>query len=84
MSCAKPILLGIDGVARDLVEESGSGYYVDPENAKEFKEKILKLYYDKHLQKQLGENGLSFVRENFSRKSLAEKYILEIEKVANS
>ncbi|KAB7707378.1 glycosyltransferase [Bacillus aerolatus] len=82
MSCAKPILLGIDGVARELVEESGSGYYVDPENPKEFKEKILELYHNKQLQKQLGENGLSFVRENFSRESLAEKYVNEIKKVA--
>ncbi|WP_018394770.1 glycosyltransferase family 4 protein [Bacillus sp. 37MA] len=78
MSCAKPILLGIDGVARELVEESGSGYYVDPENPVEFKEKILALYHDNQLQKQLGENGLKFVRENFSRESLAEKYLKEI------
>jgi glycosyltransferase involved in cell wall biosynthesis len=81
MSCAKPILLGIDGVARELVEESGSGYYVDPENPKEFKTKIIELYNDQALQKQLGKNGLSFVQSNFSRESLAKKYIYEIERV---
>ncbi|MFJ7937156.1 glycosyltransferase family 4 protein [Peribacillus sp. NPDC096622] len=81
MSCAKPILIGIDGIARKLVEESESGYYVDPENPKEFKEKVMELYHNKQLQTKLGENGLAFVRENFSRESLAEKYANEIKKV---
>nr|WP_283247446.1 glycosyltransferase family 4 protein [Lederbergia citrea] len=82
MSCAKPILLGIDGVARKLVEESRSGYYVDPENPIEFKKKILELYQNQQLQKQLGENGLAYVQENFSRENLAKKYANEIKKVA--
>ncbi|WP_046174530.1 glycosyltransferase family 4 protein [Domibacillus indicus] len=81
MSCARPILLGIDGVARELVEESGSGYYVDPENPLDFKEKILSLYHNEQLQKHLGESGLSYVREHFSRESLALKYIQKIEEL---
>lgn len=81
MSCAKPILLGIDGVARELVEESGSGYYVDPEDAKEFADNIRKLQKDENLRIELGKNGYTFVQEHFSRKVLADKYINELEKV---
>ena len=81
MSCAKPILLGIDGVARELVEESGSGYYVDPENAKGFADKIRELRKDEKLRTRLGENGYIFVREHFSREALADKYIKELERV---
>ncbi|QFY72030.1 glycosyltransferase WbuB [Priestia megaterium] len=81
MSCAKPILLGIDGVARELVENSQSGFYVDPENAQEFKEQILELYNDPELAHTLGENGFQFVKESFSRESLAEKYVNELEKI---
>lgn len=81
MSCAKPILLGIDGVARELVEESGSGYYVDPEDPKAFAAKIRELKSKQDLMKTLGENGLAFVREHFSREGLAKKYIDELEKV---
>jgi glycosyltransferase involved in cell wall biosynthesis len=83
MSCAKPILLGIDGVARDLIEESQSGYYVDPDNSEDFKEKILSLYENKNELNDLGQNGLRYVRSNFSRESLAKKYIKEIEKVVD-
>lgn len=81
MSCAKPILLGIDGVARELIEESKSGYYVDPENPKEFAEKVLKLKEDPSLSKELGGNGLKFVTENFSREALAEQYVNVLEEV---
>jgi len=81
MSCAKPILLGIDGVARELVENSQSGFYVDPENAQEFKEQILKLYNDPELAHTLGQNGFQFVKESFSRESLARKYVNELEKI---
>ncbi|MCP3739689.1 glycosyltransferase family 4 protein [Rossellomorea sp. BNER] len=83
MSCAKPILLGIDGVARELVEESQSGYYVDPDNTDDFKEKILTLYNNKNELFKLGQNGLKYVRLNFSRENLADKYIKEIEKVVD-
>jgi glycosyltransferase involved in cell wall biosynthesis len=81
MSCAKPILLGIDGVARDLIEESHSGYYVDPDNPEDFKEKIVRLYENKEELISLGKNGLDYVTTNFSREKLAENYQKELEKV---
>ncbi|MFC4712919.1 glycosyltransferase family 4 protein [Planococcus dechangensis] len=81
MSCAKPILLGIDGVARELIEESKSGFYVDPENPQEFAEKVLKLKNDSLHSKELGENGFNFVTQNFSRESLAKQYIKVLEEV---
>ncbi|MEZ7172925.1 glycosyltransferase family 4 protein [Sporosarcina sp. OR05] len=81
MSCGKPILLGIDGVARELVKESGSGFYVDPEDSNAFADKIRELKANPNLMKDLGNNGLVFVRKNFSREALAKKYINELEKV---
>lgn len=83
MSCAKPILIGIDGVARELVEESQSGYYVDPENPGDFKEKILELMNNPDLREELGLNGYSYVKEFFSRDSLAKKYELELNKLVD-
>jgi glycosyltransferase involved in cell wall biosynthesis len=83
MSCAKPILIGIDGVARELVEESKSGYYINPDNPKDFKDKILKLYQNEGELEVLGQNGVDFVRSNFSRESLADKYQKEIKKVVH-
>lgn len=81
MSCAKPILLGIDGVARQLVEESNSGYYVDPEDSQIFADKVLFLKENKEHRDELGENGLKYVKENFSREILAQKYINVLEEI---
>ncbi|PYI57194.1 glycosyltransferase family 4 protein [Paenibacillus flagellatus] len=78
MSCAKPILIGIDGVARELVEKSHSGYFFDPESPMEFRQKLLLLYKDRAHAKQLGEKGYDFVKNNFSRKSLAFEYEREL------
>ena len=83
MSCAKPMVIGIDGVARELVENSSSGYYADPENPSEFKEKILELYNNRTNAIKMGWNGYNFVKENFDRKILAKNYIKEIELLLN-
>ena len=81
MSCAKPILLAIDGVARELVvEKAASGFYIEPENPDEFADKILEVYNQKEKLKEMGQRGYEYVKENFSRKALAEKYI---EKLTN-
>ncbi len=33
MSCARPVILGVDGQARQIVEEAGAGLVIEPENA---------------------------------------------------
>lgn len=83
MSCAKPILIGIDGVARQLVEESGSGFYVDPDNPYEFKARILQLYRDPELAARLGDNGYRYVAAHFSRQTLAGRYESELRDTAH-
>lgn len=61
----------------------GAGLYVEPEDAKEFAEAVLKLRENRQVCKEYGENGLNFVRQNFDRGVLAGKYIqILINKVA--
>lgn len=78
MSCARPILLGIDGAARKLVEEANCGYYVDPDKPEEFKKKILELYANREHIEELGRNGYEFVKQHFSRESLSNQYEAEL------
>jgi len=76
MSCLKPIILPIDGAARKLVvEEARAGIFVEPENANEFKEAVLFLYYHPEECKKFGQNGYQFVTKNFDRQKLASKYL---------
>jgi glycosyltransferase involved in cell wall biosynthesis len=75
MSCKIPILMAIDGVSKKLIEDAQAGEFVEPENPKDFAEKI-KFYLNNPDQviKQ-GENGYKFAKSNFDRIVLAEKYI---------
>lgn len=75
MACKKPILMAIDGVSRQLVEESRSGCYVTPEDPKEFNIAIRKCMSDKDSLREQGENGYRYAKENFDRFILANKYI---------
>jgi len=76
MACKKPILITIDGIARDLVNDSKSGLYSEPGDINKFKDAIdifLKME-DKKLS-EMGENGYEFVMKNFDRAELAKKYL---------
>ena len=75
MSAARPVIIGIDGVARKLIEDAKAGLYVEPENAEAFVEAVLKLIVNRELCEIYGNNGLDFVRKNFDRSLLADKYM---------
>jgi len=84
MSCKKPVLVTIDGITRELIEKADCGLYSEPENIDNF-ENCIKQYSDMNSEQlaQLGNNGFKFVKENFDREKLAEKYIKVIKKIAN-
>ena len=76
MACKKPLFLLIDGVSRQLVEEAKCGIYVEPENPREFSERIKEtLNLSDEAIKNMGENGYNFAKKNFDRSVLAKKYM---------
>lgn len=61
MACAKPTLLAIDGVARQLVcEQARAGVFAEPENGAALAEAIRRLADDKALCAALGARGRSW------------------------
>jgi len=75
MSAKRPIIIAIDGVAKKLVEDAGAGIYVEPENAKEFVDAVLKLKQDTEFCRKCVESGFEYVKKYFSRETLALKYL---------
>jgi glycosyltransferase involved in cell wall biosynthesis len=71
MAAQSPIILGVDGEARRIVEEAGAGICVEPENARQLAAAILRLKSDAALRRRLGENGLRAARDKFDRKVMA-------------
>ncbi len=75
----KPILMAIDGVSRELVEQSDSGFFVEPENPKDLANKIRVYINNPILMIQHGNNGYSYAKLNFDRNYLANLYINNIQ-----
>ena len=82
MSCKKPSLVTIDGITRELIENSASGYYSEPENADAFYKVVEKFLSadDKEMQ-EMGESGYKYVQKHFDRNKLAKRYMNIIKKV---
>ncbi len=75
LASEKPILLGVDGEAKQLfIDQGNAGLFFEPENAYQLTDCILKLYDDPDLVTTLGKNGKSYVTTNFSRDLIAEKF----------
>ena len=79
MSCKIPILMIIDGVSRELIEESRCGIYVEPENTKSIVKgiNILTSMNKKELQ-VMGNAGYEYSKKHFDRVSLAKTYIRKL------
>ncbi len=77
-----PVLLGVDGEARDLFVEQGKcGLYFEPENAEELAKQVLLISGDRKLALQLGENGRNYVNANFNRDHIAAKFLEQLKKI---
>ena len=74
MACARPSILAIDGVSRELLETAEAGIYVEPENPEEFCQAIERLRNDPATRRTMGEKGRAYVCEYFSRDKLAGSY----------
>jgi len=75
MSCARPVILGVDGQARQLLEEARAGVVIEPENSVALAEAIQRLSQDPTLRETLGQNGRRYIVERCSRRKTAEQYL---------
>lgn len=79
LALKKPIILGVEGEAEELFIKQGKcGVSFIPEDSEDLAKQILKLYNDRNLVVELGENGLKYVSENFNRDKIAEEFYNQI------
>jgi colanic acid biosynthesis glycosyl transferase WcaI len=82
MACARPVLLAVDGEAKDLLEEAEAGLYSPPEDGPALAEAVKKMQADPQLCHSMGENGRRYVVEHYSRQALAAKLMRLLEEAA--
>ena len=83
MSCARPVILGVDGQARRILDQAGAGVYVEPENVAALVQVITRLAANPVLRETLGRNGRRHIIEHFSRQQTAKAYIAVLEGIVD-
>ncbi len=78
MACRRPIVMGIDGVSRELVETAGCGLYAEPEQPQALADAIAYLMAHPDKAAQMGEAGNTYARAHFDRAALATTYLDKI------
>lgn len=75
MGCGIPIVASLEGEAADILNKSQAAIISLPEDIDGIREAIIKLRSDDSLRKELSKNGIKFVKQFYSRESLARKYL---------
>jgi glycosyltransferase involved in cell wall biosynthesis len=84
MAMERPIILGVEGESKGIIEQGNCGLCIEPENEHDLAESVLRLSRDPGVGIQMGLNGRRFVRERYDRDALAKRYLEVIAAVAES
>jgi glycosyltransferase involved in cell wall biosynthesis len=77
----KPILLGLEGETKGIIEQYGAERCFEPENAVDFQEKLIQI--QKHEHQQACIIGCKKLARDFDRKRIAEELLTTIKAVVN-
>jgi glycosyltransferase involved in cell wall biosynthesis len=82
LSAAKPVLLAVDGEARDILERSGGGVFVRPGDPGALADAVLALQSDPAACAAMGRSGREFVRRHYLRSEQARAFAEVLEQAA--
>ena len=75
MAMGKPIIMGVAGEARGIVEKGQAGICIEPENADELVGAVLELKNNSQQYGETAESAKKFVASEFDRTKLARQYL---------
>lgn len=84
LSMGRPILLGIRGQAKEILDASEGGIAFEPENASELVSALETLSEDPESARQFGQQGREFVRAEFNRETLSERYLTLLRQITST
>src|SRR5260370_1010218 len=79
MACERPVIVAVDGQARQIVEEAGAGGFVEPENSEPLVKSGVDLPDDPDRRRQMGASGRQYIVNRFSREKTARDYLTVLE-----
>jgi len=75
MSCARPVILGVKGQAREILDRAQAGICIEPENPAALCDAVLRLRADAQLRFTLGGNGREYIMRDLSREQTSKAYL---------
>ena len=75
MACGVPVVQPRRGAFTEIVESTGGGLLVEPDDPQSLADGILKLFKEKTLAEQLSANGFKGVREHYTAAHMADKVL---------
>jgi glycosyltransferase involved in cell wall biosynthesis len=75
MAMARPILSSVRGESREILTAAQAAEFVDPENAAQMAQAIVRMRNDREKLRQMGLNGRAFVEERYPRGRSAEELL---------
>lgn len=81
MAMSVPIVLGVEGEVKGIIEQAQTGLCIEPESAEQLANALLELKEDRTLYTELSARGRPYVSSEFDRKVLADQYLKIIEKL---
>jgi glycosyltransferase involved in cell wall biosynthesis len=81
MSSEIPILLGVDGEARKILELSNSGLFFEPENSFDLASKVVYFYENRVNINTYGASARKYTIENFDRKNVIKRFVEELKNI---
>jgi len=82
LALGKPILLGVEGEAKELfIDEAKGGLFYEPENVNELSNAIITLYNNRELAAELGNSGRNYVNNYFRRDKIAEAFWSQLQQL---
>ncbi|MEE8289947.1 MAG: sugar transferase, partial [Candidatus Tectomicrobia bacterium] len=84
MACGRPVVLGVDGQARRILDQAQAGVYTSPGDGASLTQVVMDLYRDSDLRGRLGENGRDFIVKLYSREQKALEYLSIMERLITS
>ena len=74
MAMERPIILGVDGESRRIIQDAGAGIPITPESAEELAEAVVTLADDPHRAREMGRRGRRHAEEMYDRRVLAARF----------
>lgn len=75
MSCARPVLVAVDGQARQIVETAGAGIFIEPGDSRALADAVIQIASQPGEMDRMGKNGRRYIVTNLSRERTAQTYL---------